>query len=245
MNRITVSLASLLLASLSLSACAKEADQATEPAQATQPAATATTSAAADVESATSNWVEGQHYALITPAQPTSTGDRVEVVEVFSYGCVHCATFQPYVHSWEESKPDNAGFVQMPAIFNPEWDMLARIFYTAEVLDILDTTHQATFDRIHRERQPFRSLEQAADFYVSLGAVERDVFLSTAQSFAVNTKHSRARSMVPRYGVEGTPTVIVAGKYRISGASAGSFDNVWKLVDYLVAKEQAASDQDS
>lgn len=232
MFRSTLSALLLALGSLSLVACAAENGPAPAPAAPTE------APAAAPLER---SFVEGQHYFRIDPPQPTSSGERIEVIEVFSYACIHCATFQPFVAAWQARQPAHVHFAHMPAIFNPEWDLLARIYYTAEVLGILEQTHAATFQRIHGERQPLRNIAQAADFYASLGATDRETFIRTAESFAVNTKHSRARSMVPRYGIEGTPTMIVAGKYRVTGASAGGFEGILQVVDYLVAREHAAA----
>ena len=77
---------------------------------------------------------EGQNYIPITPAQPTNSKDKVEVVEMFWYGCPHCYRLEPYVKRWLKTKPDNVNFIRMPGVLNPGWELLARAYYTAEIL---------------------------------------------------------------------------------------------------------------
>lgn len=181
-------------------------------------------------------WQEGKHYERINPAQPTSTGDKVEVVEVFSYACVHCANFEPHIQAWKKTMPDNATFVMMPATWNPVYELYARAFYTAEVLKAPAEAHQALFDALHRDRKPLRSVEDLAGFYEQFG-VDPEVFKKTASSFAVETNLKRAGTMVPRYGVRGTPALIVDGKYRFNVQSAGGTEKAaMSLLDYLIAK---------
>ena len=128
----------------------------------------------------------------------------------------------------------------MPAVFSPAWEPYARAFYTAEVMGVLDKTHSQLFQALHVQRRPLRSLEDLAGFYAEQG-VDREQFLSTAKSFAVETKLNRSRQQVPRYQVEGTPSMIVAGKFRVTGESAGGYENLFKIVNFLVAQEHASS----
>lgn len=186
-----------------------------------------------------SRFVEGQHYFPINPAQPTASGNRVEVVELFSYLCVHCASLEPKLREWKSRMPAEAQFSHMPAIFNNDLATLARAFYAAEVLGILDQSHPALFNAIHVERKPIRGLQDLARFHSQFGVTEQQ-FLDAAQSFAVETKVNRARQMGMRYQIDGTPTVVVAGKYRATVASAGGFDQLFELIEHLVAREAAA-----
>jgi len=182
----------------------------------------------------------GQHYFAITPPVPsTAPAGKVEVVEAFSYACVHCAHFSPSVEKWRKSKPASAQFVLMPVVFNPSWEALARGFYVAEALGALPRTHEKMFNAIFVEKKQFRTLEDIAKWYAGHGVDEKK-FLATAKSFAVNAKIKRSTDLAQRFQVDGTPTVIVAGKYRITGASAGDYDTLWQIVDFLVARELAS-----
>lgn len=180
----------------------------------------------------------GTHYFPIDPPQPTSSGDKVEVVEVFSYACIHCAHFEPHVQAWKQKMPAAASFSYLPAVFNASWETMARAYYAAEVLGVADRAHQDLFDGIH-VRRDVRNLEDIAKIYAKHGKTEQQ-FLDATKSFAVEMKINRAKQMVPRYGVDGTPTVIVAGKYRVTGGSAGGMEKIFDVVNFLVAKEAAA-----
>jgi thiol:disulfide interchange protein DsbA len=181
---------------------------------------------------------EGTHYFKVEPAQPTNTPGKVEVIEVFSYACIHCAHFEPIVASWKKKMPAQASFSYLPAIFNPSWETFARAFYAAEVLGILGKTHQPTFDAIFVQKKPMQDMDQIATFLSGYGK-SADEIKKAMNSFAVEMKINRAKKQVIAYQVDGTPSVIVAGKWRVTGGSAGSADNVFKVVDYLVGLEAA------
>ena len=183
---------------------------------------------------------EGKHYFRIEPAQPTSTGSKVEVTEVFSYACPACALLQPQVEAWHKRKPANAQLVRTPAAWNPNWELVARDYYAAEAMGILDKTHAALFQALHVERKPLTTLEQLAGWYEQNAGVKAADVLATMRSFAIETKIRRSKQIVPRYGVDSTPTLIVAGKYRITGQSAGGYDALFAIIDFLVARESAA-----
>jgi len=120
---------------------------------------------AADAPAATdAKWEEGKNYFVIDPPQPTASGDKVEVLEVFSYACPHCAHFQPYADQLKQSLPAGAAFGYMPAIFNPSWEPYARAYYTAESLGVVDQTHQALFDALHRDHIPMRTIDDLSSF---------------------------------------------------------------------------------
>ena len=181
-------------------------------------------------------WVEGTNYFVIDPPQETATGNKVEVAEVFSYACPHCAHFQPYADKLKQSLPSDAVFVLMPAIFNAQWEPFARAYYTAESLGVVDQTHQALFDALHRDHLPMRTIDDLATFYAQHG-VDRAKFLAASNSFEVDSKLSRAQKIIQADGVDGTPSIVVDGKYRVTGQSAGSYDQLIPLVDWLVQKE--------
>lgn len=182
---------------------------------------------------------EGIEYQLVTPPQPTSTQGKVEVLELFWYGCPHCYQLEPYLEKWRKTKPEAAEFVRMPAILGPSWEPLARAYYSAELLGVLDKVHGALFDRIHKEHdRKLNSEDRLADFFAEFG-VDKDKFHSTYNSFAVATKVSQARMMTRRYGINGVPSIIVAGKYRTSASIAGGNEGMLKLVNELVAREAA------
>ncbi len=129
---------------------------------------------AAETAGSATDWKEGTHYFLISPAQPTATGDRVEVLEVFSYACPHCAHFQPYAEQIKQSLPAYAQFEYMPAIFNASWEPFARAYYTAQSMGVAEKTHQTLFDALHRDHIPMRSIEDLATSMPSRASIARN-----------------------------------------------------------------------
>ena len=197
--------------------------------------------AAAPAAAQQRKWEAGADYALITPPVPTSTGDKVEVAEVFSYACPHCAHFQPYADELKSKLPANAQFVLVPAVFNPSWEPFARAYYTALTLGLVDKTHQALFDAVHRDHLPLTSLDALASWYAGYGDTTAAQFLSTANSFVIDAKLAHAADLVRSYGVEGTPTLVVNGKYRISASSQRGigFAEMVQIALFLANQEAA------
>lgn len=181
-------------------------------------------------------YVEGQHYARIDPAQPVSSQDKIEVVEIFWYGCPHCYRLEPYVKRWLQNKPDNVEFVRMPGIFSPRWMMHARAYYTAEVLGVVDKLHDPIFESIHGERKRMDDQDSLMALFAQHGVPEED-FKRVFLSFAVDSKMRRASEMTMRYNIDGVPALIVNGKYRTSGSQAGSNAAVFRVVDHLIELE--------
>lgn len=189
----------------------------------------------------TPQWQAGRDWLPVEPPQPTTTGDRIEVLEVFSYACPHCAHFQPYADQLKASLPADAEFTLMPADFHPNWVLFAQGFYAAKALGLVEQTHQAMFDAVYRDHRPMDSLDRIADFYAEHGA-DKPTFLSTAESFVINGQLSQAHRREIAYGIDSTPTLVVAGKYRIvanSGRNIG-FAQMVEIAQYLVAREAAA-----
>lgn len=182
-------------------------------------------------------YTEGQQYARIAAPQPTTAPPgKVEVVELFWYGCPHCYAFEPYLKEWLAHKPANAYFVRIPAIFNsPLWRLQATAYYTAEVLGIIDKIHEPLFNAIHRDHLPLNTEDQLADFFAKFG-VDKKTFHATFHSFAVQAKVSRAAELTRLYGIDGVPSIVVDGKYRTDGPMTQSYEKMLDVVNYLVAK---------
>jgi thiol:disulfide interchange protein DsbA len=246
-----------------LFACSGESPSTTSPqpqaAQQSRPAPEAPAAPAAQAESsapaapapmsdaereaaiATRNFQEGRHYQRLTPAQPTvETADEfVEVAEVFQYSCPACFNFEPYLEQWQASKPDYIRFVRIPAPWNPLSELHSRAFYTAEALGVLEDSHAAFFREFHVNRNYLETEDALADFYSQFG-VDPEQFHATFNSFAVHTKLQRAKDLIPRYRVTGTPGIVVAGKYLTGGQMAQSYENWFAIIDELAAVERAS-----
>ena len=184
--------------------------------------------------------VEGTDYVVIPDGKPFAPlNGKVEVVEVFGYTCIHCAHFQPQVDAWKKKQPAYVRFTPVPAAFGGFWLPYARAYYAAEKLGVLGKTHNAMFKALHEDGSlPIQnaSAEEIATFYAGYGANAK-TFAATMGSPDVEAKLARSKQFAIASGVEGTPTVIVNGKYRVTGRS---LDDVLRTTDYLVARERTA-----
>lgn len=187
--------------------------------------------------SASSAYDEGKHYQRLAKAQATSTGDKIEVVEVFWYGCRHCYSLEPAVHQWLKNKPEEVEFVRLPAALNPNWAFHAKAYYTAETLGVVDTFHGAFFDEIHMKKNPMKRESSVKGFFVKLG-VSEDAFEKAWNSFGVDSKLRKAKQKIIGYQLRSVPAVIVNGKYKITAQSAGGGSQMFKVVNELVEKEK-------
>ena len=184
------------------------------------------------------NQVSAQGYVQITPAQPTQSENKIEVLEVFWYGCGHCYDFEPFINKWLEKKPDDVVFRRMPGIFNKNWIPHAKAYFTAEKLNILDKIHSSLFVAIHEKRKKINNDRTIQKFFLENG-IDKKEFKKIYQSDEVDTKIKQAYVMGQRYKITGVPAIIVNGKYLVSGSTAGSFENVTKIMDMLIERERS------
>lgn len=201
-------------------------------------------------------WVEGKNYFLITPTQPTKVpAGKVEVLEVFSYGCPACNSVLPFVKRLKSSLPQNAQLAYLPASFIPSenWPMFARMFLTAESLGIAEQTHEAVFDAVWRTgelgimdnasrrlKTKMPTIEDAAKWYAARTNVKPEQFVAASRSFSVEGRVKAAEKQVLASKVDSTPTFVVAGKYRVTPNAAGGWEQTIELINFLVAKESGA-----
>jgi thiol:disulfide interchange protein DsbA len=181
---------------------------------------------------------EGISYQVIVPEQPTSTKDKIEVLELFWYGCPHCHRFEPFIERWLKDKPDSIEFVRMPAVLRPEWAIHARAFYAAEALGVLDKIHTPLFTAIHAHKRKLDTEDALMAFFAENGVSNED-FRKAFKSFSVDAKVRRAEEMGRRYGVNGTPALVINGKYRTDGTICKcSFSEMLTIATYLAGKDQ-------
>ena len=202
---------------------------------------------------ADTTWVEGQHYFTVQPAQPTAVPrGKVEVIEVFSYGCPACNLFYPIIDKLKAALPAQARLGYLPASWHPEegWKTFQRAFFAAQALGLVERTHAAMFDAIWKSgelatldsttRTPLKQLPTIVDvskFYARVAHEKAEDFLDAAHSFSVDASMKQADAQIKAYQVDETPTVIVNGKYRLSPRSAGGNDQFVSLVKWLVKRE--------
>jgi protein dithiol oxidoreductase (disulfide-forming) len=183
----------------------------------------------------------GVNYDLLPIAVETADPSKIEVVEVFSYGCPHCFEFEPSIEAWAARQPSDVQFRRIPAVFRKDWQMLAQAFYAAEVLGVTSKVNMPIFEATHlKGLNPNDPAVLAAIFKDSAG-VDGEEFLKVLNSFGVRSKVLQADAQGRMYNLAGVPTLIVAGKYTVYGQNfvGGNVDRL-SVVDFLVAKERAA-----
>jgi thiol:disulfide interchange protein DsbA len=190
-------------------------------------------------------FAEGRHFHRLVPTQPTVGGsDKIEVAEIFWYGCNHCLDFEPHINRWVENKPANVRFVRIPAMWNPLVKLHGQLYYTEEVLvkngKIEDPKafHAAVFNEYHRRGNRLTSETSIQELFERHGVSVED-FQSTWKSFEVAQKMRVAEDLARRYSITGVPAIVVNGKYRTGGAEAGGYPQLLQVIDELVARETA------
>ncbi|MEJ5282586.1 thiol:disulfide interchange protein DsbA [Pseudomonas sp. MYb541] len=181
----------------------------------------------------------GKTYVELTNPVPVSEPGKIEVVELFWYGCPHCYAFEPTINPWVEKLPKDVNFRRIPAMFGGPWDAHGQLFLTLEAMGVEHKVHNAVFDAIQKQGKRLTKPDEMADFVATQG-VDKDKFLATFNSFAIQGQIKQAKELAQKYGVQGVPTMIVNGKYRFDLGTSGGPEQTLNVADQLIAKERAA-----
>jgi len=188
--------------------------------------------------SAAQEFQEDVNFFPLLVEQPVRTGGRIEVLEIFWYGCPHCYALEPYLKKWLKNKPEFVEFVQLPAVLNRSWAFDARVFYTFVALGLMDELHEAYFDAIHQDRRRMKNVEQVASWAQEQG-IDPQLILDTFNSFGVDSMLANATQMSGRYEADGVPTIIIDGKYRTTVSLAGGHNEIIDLINYLAQRAKS------
>jgi thiol:disulfide interchange protein DsbA len=206
----------------------------------------------ATVSAQAQNWVAGKHYSIIPTQRTNVAPGKVEVMEVFSYGCPACNQFLPTMKKLKAALPPNAQLVYLPASWNKgeNWPMFQRAYLTALQMGVSEKAHDAMFQAIWstgelgvtepsgRLKKVLPSIDDIAKFYARVTGVKAADFVNASKSFTVDLKMRQADSQILAMQISGTPTLVVNGKYRVNNEGL-TFDQIINLVNFLVAKESA------
>lgn len=196
----------------------------------------------------------GKQYDVLPQPQRTNVAPgKVEVMEVFSYGCPACDNFQPTMKKLKAALPANAQMVYLPASWHPEenWPTFQRAYLTAKALGVADKAHDQMFDAIWNSgelailqgitqgppKKNLPTIDDIARFYQKVTGTKAADFVAASKSFSVDLKMRQADSQIIAMKVSGTPTLIVNGKYRLIGDVMNKPDDVISVVKFLIAKE--------
>jgi len=189
-------------------------------------------------------WQQGVNYRLLVPAQPTSVApDKVEVVEMFWYGCGHCYALEPYLRNWEKTKPAYVQLTRIPVTWSAGHRAQAHLYYTLAALGRIDELHEEVFKEIQERRNQLVGTSdedtenKQATFAARHGVSEKE-YRDAYRSMGVRTRLARAEELVRRYRVQSVPTVIVNGKYVTDVSMAQGQNELIALINDLTAREQ-------
>ena len=180
---------------------------------------------------------EGVHYQTLTKPVVTSDPARVEVLELFWYGCPHCDMLDPALKAWAQQLPSDVLFTRMPVVFGRSWEMHARMFWVAKNLGLLDTIHGPLFDKIHREGRRLQRVEDVIAFFERYGA-DPAVVKRELAGFATESALRLADARVRAYGIQGVPALVVNGQFVTGVSQAGGESQLFQLLDELIEKSR-------
>ena len=190
-------------------------------------------------DSAANQFVEGRDYGLLARPVKTSDPEKIEVTEVFWYGCIHCFRLEPELQAWLPTVADDVEFFRIPAIWAEVMELHAAMYYANEVLGIEEELHQPIFNEMNVERNQLGSEEAILDF-VSDHGVDPDQYRRALNSFGVSSQVQQARAKMGAYAIRGTPEMVVNGKYKLTSQMAGSFPRMLQIADALIEQERQA-----
>lgn len=182
---------------------------------------------------------EGVHYFAIEPAVATDDPNKIEVAEMFWYGCSHCFAFEPALNEWKAKLADDIHFVRVPAMWNPIMEAHARLFYTTEKHGILEDAHQAIFNEIHINGKRLDKTEDIANLLEKFGADKKAV-INDLSSFEITNQVKQADTRARSYKIGGVPNLVVEGRYRVESNQNLRQSQMLDVVDFLVKKSRVA-----
>lgn len=183
----------------------------------------------------------GTNYKEITTPQPSSApAGKVEVIEFLWYDCQTCYVMQPLLERWLAENRDHVVYSRVPAVTGDNMIYFARVFYAADALGVLDKATPALFAAIHRYARPLDDDEKLVGFFGDLG-IERARFLSVFRSSRTMARVRETQVMNRRYDVQGAPTLVIDGRYRIDPTMVASPDAMIEELGFLVDRELKAN----
>ena len=179
---------------------------------------------------------EGIDYKKLSPAMNTAAPEgKVEVLEMFWYGCPHCYQLEPALEKWVHDNADKIHFVRRPSMLNPQWETHARAYYALQALDEVDRMHNILFKALHEEKRRLNDVDALAEFFAAHD-VDEAKFRKTFRSFYVETNIRRERALAKRGFASGVPAVVIDGQYFTDTTIGGGYKGMIEVMSFLVDK---------
>jgi len=186
----------------------------------------------------------GQEFDAVAQVMPKENPNKIEVMEIFWYGCSHCYHMEQPLNAWLKKLPADVHFTRMPGLPNPSWAPMAQAFFTMQDLGVGKQLHDKLFDAIHKQRtlNPTDSKATLA-WIVNNSGLDRKKVEDTFNSFTVNTHLKRAAQIFRSSGATGVPSLVIDGKFITSGTMAGGNQQALQVVDYIVGNIRSTKKQ--
>jgi len=179
----------------------------------------------------------GRHYEVLKTPTATRDSSKVEVVEVFWFGCNHCYSLEAYLQPWKEKIPEDVDFWKSHATWNPTLKIHARLFYSAKALGVESETTAAAFNAIQREKRFLTGNTELEYFFKGFG-INKEKYQSVSKSFGVDNAVRQADNRMRQWTITAVPTLIVNGKYKVLATRELGTEKLLEVVDYLIKKER-------
>ena len=186
----------------------------------------------------------GTEFSPTVQVIPTDSPAKIEVTELFWYGCPHCYALEPQLAAWVKTLPKDVVFKRVPGLPRPDWAPMAKAFYVREALGLTEKLHSKLFDALHKQKAFLPNDERATiDWMTKESGLDRKKVESEFNSFSLNTKLNQAAQIFRASGATGVPSLIIDGKYITSVTMAGGNQEVFNVANYLIEnirKDKAA-----
>jgi len=181
---------------------------------------------------------EGHDYTRLKQAQPVATGKKVEVLEFFWYRCPHCFQLEPGLNAWLKTLPRDTQVRRVPAVFRDDWMPGAKLYYTLEQMNLLDSLHHKVFDAYHVANINLNDPAVLGGWIAKQGA-DRKKFEGIYNSFSTQSKATQGARLATTYAITGVPAFIIDGKYATTVSMVGSEARLFEVLDQLIVKARA------
>lgn len=182
----------------------------------------------------------GNGYTVLNNPVAVVADGKIHVEEAFWYGCPHCNELERSVSLWSKTLAGDVQLSGVPAQFGRAWVSHAQLYYTADILGVLDQVHAPIFNAIHRGNQRLVTKDEQRKFVMKIAKVTAEDFDKAYDSFSVRSRMKQANQRIQAFGINGVPAMIVQGKYIVDASSANGQNNILKVVDFLIEKERQA-----
>ena len=172
-------------------------------------------------------------YIRLDPPRPVASGDKIEVIEFFYYGCPVCYELEPALARWYFNSPGTVALRRVPALSSDNWDHFAKLFYSLEAVGQLGRLHWPVYDQFHFDGVKLNE-EAGMLSWVGKNGIDKERFISAYRSPAVQEKLVAARQMIQTYDIKGVPSIVVDGKFVTSASMTGGTRELMRVLAQLV-----------